>query len=111
MVTGRASQDEIWLINLDPTFGVEIRKSRPCLVVSPDEMNRFLRTVIVAPMTTTMRPYPTRLAVRFRGKSGQVALDQIRTVDNQRLIRRLGKLPAGTAGAVSAVLVEMFSRT
>ena len=104
-------QDEVWLVTLDPAQGVEIQKTRPCLVVSPDEMNRHLRTVIIAPMTTVTRPYPTRIGVRFQGKQGQVALDQIRAVDRQRLVRRLGKVSAKTAQDVSATLLEMFART
>ena len=103
--------DEVWLISLDPTQGSEIQKTRPCLVVSPDEINRPLRTVIIAPMTTSERPYPTRVAVTFQRKRGQVALDQIRAVDRQRLVRKLGSVSAKTARAVSAVLVEMFTRT
>ena len=102
--------DEVWLISLDPTQGSEIRKTRPCLVVSPDEMNRHLRTFIVAPLTTVERLYPTRVSVTFQGKSGQVALDQLRTVDRQRLIRKLGAIRTSTAQAVSTVLVEMFTR-
>ena len=102
--------DEVWLVSLDPVQGSEIRKTRPCLVVSPNEMNGHLRTVIVAPMTTTERSYPTRVAVAFQGKRGQVALDQLRTVDRQRLIKKLGSVSPKTAHGVSAVLVEMFSR-
>ncbi len=103
--------DEVWLISLDPTQGSEMQKTRPCLVVSPNEINRFLRTVIIAPMTTAERPYPTRIPVTFQSKRGQVALDQIRAVDRQRLVRRLGSVSAKTAQAVSAVLVEMFRRS
>jgi mRNA interferase MazF len=103
-------QDDVWLVSLDPTQGVEIQKTRPCLVISPDEMNKHLRTVIIAPMTTVARRYPTRLAVRFQGKRGQVALDQLRAVDRQRLVRRLGEVSAKTAQEVSATLVEMFAR-
>ncbi len=103
-------QDQVWLVTLDPAQGVEIQKTRPCLVVSPDEMNQHLRTVIVAPMTTVIRPYPTRVGLRFQGKQGQVALDQLRAVDRQRLVRRLGKVPAKTAPEVSATLLEMFTR-
>lgn len=103
-------QDEVWLVALDPTEGPEIRKTRPCLVVSPNEANEFLRTVIIAPMTTTERPYPTRAGITFRGKRGQVALDQIRAVDQQRLVRKLGAVPAQAAQAVSLVLIEMFTR-
>jgi mRNA interferase MazF len=102
--------DEVWLISLDPALGSEIQKTRPCLIISPDETNGLLRTVIVAPMTTAERPYPTRLSVTFQNKRGQVALDQIRAVDRQRLIRKLGSLPVKTRRAVSAVLVEMFTR-
>jgi mRNA interferase MazF len=102
--------DEIWLVALDPTQGAEIQKTRPCLVVSPDESNRHLRTVIVAPMTTVVRPYPTRVALTFQGKHGQVALDQLRAIDRQRLVRKLGRVSPKTAASVSTVLVEMFTR-
>jgi len=102
--------DEVWLVSLDPTRGSEIQKTRPCLVVSPDEVNRHLRTVIVAPMTTVERPYPTRVALLFQGKRGQVAVDQLRAVDRQRLVRRLGRISSKTAEAVSSVLLEMFAR-
>ena len=102
--------DEVWLVSLDPVRGSEIQKTRPCLVVSPDEMNDHLRTVIVAPMTTAERSYPTRVPVSFQGKQGQVALDQLRAVDRQRLVRRLGPVSAKTAQGVSATLVEMFTR-
>lgn len=103
-------RDEVWLVSLDPTQGSEIQKTRPCLIVSPDEANEYLRTVIIAPMTTTERPYPTRVGITFQSKRGQVALDQIRAVDRQRLVRRLGAVPAKTAQAVSSLLVEMFAR-
>jgi len=103
-------RDEIWVIALDPSRGSEIKKTRPCLVVSPDEMNEPLQTVVVAPMTTTLRSYPTRVNVSFGGKRGQVALDQLRAVDRQRLMRRLGKINPKTAQEVSALLVEMFVR-
>jgi mRNA interferase MazF len=104
-------RDEVWLVVLDPTQGAQIQKTRPCLVISPDEMNRHLRTVVIAPMTTVTRPYPTRVAVRFQGKRGQVALDQLRAVDRQRLVRMLGEVSARTAQEVSATLEEMFART
>jgi mRNA interferase MazF len=100
---------DVHLVNLDPTLGAEIQKTRPCLVVSPDEMNRHTRTVIVAPMTTRGQPYPTRVACRFKGKVGQVVLDQIRTVDRRRLVRKLGHLDAKTASRVLDVLQEMFA--
>ncbi len=102
--------DEVWLALLDPTRGAEIRKTRPCLIVSPDEMNRHLGTIIVAPMTTTERPYPTRVTVNFQGKRGQVAVDQLRAVDRQRLVKKLGKISPSAAEAVSSTLVEMFTR-
>ncbi len=104
-------QDQVWLVVLDPTQGVEIQKTRPCLVTSPDEMNQHLPTVIIAPMTTVTRPYPTRVAVRFQGKRGQVALDQLRAVDRRRLVRMLGAVSAKTAQEVSVTLLEMFART
>ena len=104
-------RDEVWLVSLDPTQGSEIRKTRPCLVVSPDEANDYLRTVIVAPMTTTERAYPTRVDITFRGKHGQIALDQIRAVDRQRLVRKLGTAQANATKQASTVLVEMFTRT
>jgi mRNA interferase MazF len=100
---------DVYLINLDPTVGSEIKKTRPCLVVSPDEMNRFIRTVIVAPMTTKGARYPTRVPCKFQGKQGQVVLDQIRTVDKARLVRRLGKVGQQTRAEVLSVLNEMFA--
>jgi mRNA interferase MazF len=100
---------EVYLINLDPTVGSEIKKTRPCLVISPDEMNHHVRTVLVAPMTTKGRAYPTRVACRFKGKDGEVALDQIRAVDQQRLIKRLGRLDSKVATKVLEVLAEMFA--
>jgi mRNA interferase MazF len=104
-------QDEVWLVSLDPTIGAEIQKTRPCLVVSPDSMNQHLQSAIVAPMTTVERPYPTRVGLAFQGKRGQVALDQLRAIDRNRFIRKLGKVPPRTVLAVSAVLVEMFTRS
>jgi mRNA interferase MazF len=100
---------EVYLINLDPTVGSEIKKTRPCLVVSPDEINHNIRTVIIAPLTTRGQPYPTRVHCRFKGKDGQVVLDQIRTVDQSRLIKKLGKIDSNTAAAVLDVLQEMFA--
>jgi mRNA interferase MazF len=104
------SRFDVYLVNLDPTVGGEIKKTRPCLVISPDEMNHYIRTVIVAPMTTKGHPYPTRVACRLKGKAGQIILDQIRTVDKARLVKRLGRLDRGAADAVLAVLGEMFAR-
>jgi mRNA interferase MazF len=99
---------EVWLVNLDPTQGSEINKTRPCVVVSPDEMNRYLRTVTVAALASTRRDYPSRVDCTFQGKEGQVALDHIRSVDKTRLVRRLGVLPKATAQAVCDRLQEMF---
>ena len=110
MVGGPPRLDEVWFVSLDPTQGSEIQKTRPCLVVSPDKSNRHLRTVIIAPMTTVTRPYPTRVALTFQGKQGQVALDQLRAIDRQRLVRKLGRISPKAAAAVSTVLVEMFTR-
>ncbi len=101
---------EVYLVNLDPTVGREIKKTRPCLVVSPDEMNHHIRAVIVAPMTTKGRGYPTRVPCRFKGKSGQIVLDQIRAVDSARLVKKLGRISRTTASEVLAVLQEMFAQ-
>jgi len=100
---------DVYLVNLDPTIGSEIQKTRPCLIVSPDEMNRHIATVIVAPMTTKGRDYPTRVACRFQGKDGQVVLDQLRTVDKVRLVRRLGRINRSTQEGVLATLAELFA--
>ena len=100
---------EVFLVDLNPTRGGEIRKTRPCVVVSPDELNAYLRTFIVAPLTTGGHPYPFRIPCRFSGRSGQVVLDQIRTVDRERLGRRLGRLAPSTLGRALTVLREMFT--
>jgi mRNA interferase MazF len=100
---------DVYLINLDPTIGSEIQKTRPCLVISPDEMNRFINTVIVAPMTTKGTSYPTRVACKFQGKHGQIVLDQIRTVDKTRLVRRLGRIDRHIQTEVLTILGEMFA--
>ena len=100
---------EVFVVTLDPTVGREIRKSRPCVIISPDEMNAWISTVIVAPMTTKGRPYPSRVPCTFKGKQGQIVLDQIRTVDKARLAKRLGKIDARTASQLLSVLSEMFA--
>ena len=100
---------DVCLVNLDPTIGHKIKKTRPCLIISPDEMNRFIRTVIIAPMTTAGREYPTRIGTSFQGKKGQIVLDQIRTVDKRRLVKVLGKIDAPTAGLVLETLAEIFA--
>jgi mRNA interferase MazF len=100
---------DVHLVNLDPTLGSEIQKTRPCLIISPDEMNRHIETIIIAPMTTKGRDYPTRVACTFEGKDGQIVLDQIRTVDKARLVKRLGKITENEQKQVLAVLAEMFA--
>ncbi len=101
---------EVWLVALDPTLGSEMKKTRPALVVSPDEINAYINTVIIAPMTTKGRNYPTRVPCTFQGKSGQVVLDQIRTVDQARLVKRLGKVDGTTADTVLDTLAELFAK-
>jgi len=100
---------DVYLINLDPTAGSEIRKLRPCLVISPDEMNRYIATVIVAPMTTKGRDYPTRVQCTFKGKDGQVVLDQIRTIDKSQLVQKLDRIDKQTQEEVLTILAEMFA--
>ncbi len=99
---------EVYLVALDPTLGREIKKTRPCVVVSPDEMNRHLSTAIIAPMTTKGLDYPTRVACTFQGKTGKVVLDQIRTVDQIRLVKKLGVLSPAAGKRTLGVLMEMF---
>jgi mRNA interferase MazF len=103
-----AIQYNIYLINLDPTIGHEIKKTRPCLVISPDEMNDNLGTVIIAPMTTKSHGYPSRVEVSFQNKKGWIVLDQIRTVDKRRLIKALGLIDASTVHKVKTVIQEML---
>lgn len=98
-----AARFDVYLVRLNPTEGREIQKTRLCLVISPDDMNRYIDTVIVAPMTTKGRPYPTQIPVQFQRKAGQTVLDQIRTVDKTRLVRRLGKIDNATAQQVLTV--------
>ena len=102
------SRSEVFLVELDPTRGSEIRKTRPCVIVSPDELNHHLRTSIVAPMTTGGHAYPFRVPCRFAGKRGHVVLDQLRTIDHERLKRRLGTLTPATMSEVLETLGEMF---
>lgn len=106
---GAARRGEIFLVDLNPTRGSEIRKTRPCVIVSPDELNDHLRTFIIAPLTTGGHPYPFRLPCRFGGKAGYIVVDQIRTVDHERLLRRLGRLAPATLGRALSVLQEMFA--
>lgn len=104
-----ARRFDIYLVNLDPTVGHEIQKMRPCLVISPDEMNENIATVIIAPMTTKGRPYPTRVPCHFDEKDGQVVLDQIRAVDKVRLVKKLGRIQPDEQKAVLDILLEMFA--
>jgi mRNA interferase MazF len=102
-------RSDIFLINLDPTIGSEIKKTRCCLIISPDEMNRHIRTVIVAPMTTAGKDYPTRVPCKFQGKKGQIVLDQIRTIDKSRLIKKLGAIDPQTQVDVISILQRLFA--
>ncbi len=100
---------DVYLVALDPTLGSEIKKTRPCVIVSPDEINRHIATVIVAPMTTKGREYPSRVSCRFQGKRGQIVLDQLRTVDKVRLVKRLGRIGPSVQNTVLEMLAEMFA--
>jgi mRNA interferase MazF len=100
---------EVYLVSLDPTVGSEVQKSRPCLIISPDETNRPINTVIIASMTTGGRDYPTRVPCTFQGRQGQIVLDQIRTVDKTRLMRKLGRITPPTQRAMFATLQSMFA--
>jgi len=100
---------DVFLINLDPTVGSEIKKTRPCLIISPDEMNRYIRTVIVAPMTTAGKDYPTRIQCEFQDKEGQIVLDQIRTIDKSRLIKKIGAVDPQVQAEVISTLQSMFA--
>jgi mRNA interferase MazF len=102
-------RSQVWLVSLEPTLGSEISKTRPCVLISPDETNRLLRTVIVAPLTSTIKNYPTRLSITFQNRPGSIALDQIRTVDKSRLIKKLGAISTDECQSIADILVEMFS--
>ncbi|MDZ7667726.1 MAG: type II toxin-antitoxin system PemK/MazF family toxin [Desulfotignum sp.] len=100
---------DVYLVNLDPTIGSEIQKTRPCLVISPDEMNRNIRTVIITPMTSAKKEYPTRVSCSFRKKQGQIVIDQLRTVDKARLIQKLGTIDSKAQLDVISVLQRLFA--
>jgi mRNA interferase MazF len=102
------NQYDIILVNLDPTIGSEIKKTRPCVVISPDEMNKYLKTVVIAPMTSNSKNYPTRVQVKHENKIGRIVLDQIRTIDKQRIIKHLGKLSQQEIKEVKSVFKETF---
>lgn len=104
-----ANRFDVYLTNLDPTLGSEIQKTRPCLIISPDEMNNHIRTVIVAPITTAVKDYPTRVLCTFKKKKGQIVLDQIRTIDKARLIKKLGAIDPGTQLKVISILKRLFA--
>ena len=104
-----ANRFDVYLTNLDPTVGSEIQKTRPCLIVSPDEMNKHIRTVIIAPMSTAGKDYPTRVSCTFKKKKGQIVLDQIRTIDKARLIKKLGTVDSGTQLKVISILQRLFA--
>ncbi|MFC0878047.1 type II toxin-antitoxin system PemK/MazF family toxin [Saccharicrinis sp. FJH2] len=101
-------QYQIILVNLDPTLGSEIKKTRPCVIISPDEMNKYLRTIVIAPMTTSSKNYPTRIEVKHDSKIGWIVLDQIRTIDKQRIIRPLGRLSKPEIKELKAIIKETF---
>lgn len=103
------SRFEVYYVNLDPTVGSEIKKTRPCVVISPNEMNYNISTVIIAPITSKLRNYPTRISCKVEGKQGQIVLDQIRTVDKIRLVKKIDNLNKATQNKVLNVLKEMFS--
>lgn len=104
------SRYEVYLINLDPTVGSEIKKTRPCVIISPNEMNTNISTIIIAPLTSTQKKYPTRINCKVQGKQGQIVLDQIRTVDKKRLIKKIDMLNKSTQLKLHKVLIEMFSK-
>jgi mRNA interferase MazF len=101
-------QYQVFLVNLDPTIGSEIRKTRPCVIISPNEMNRHLRTIVIAPMTTSLKKYPTRVKVKLQNKHGDVVIDQVRTIDKQRIIKNLGSLSNVEIKNIKSVIRETF---
>ena len=105
----KACRFDIFLISLDPSQGSEIRKTRPCVVISPNEMNKYIKTLIVAPMTSKIKPCPTRIPVTFDNKEGSIVLDQIRTIDRSRIVKKLGTLDGDTASKVREILGRMFA--
>ena len=105
---GMVKQYEVYLLNLDPTIGSEMKKTRPCVILSPDEMNNYLNNIIIAPMTSTVKGYPTRVKIEFEGKEGEIVLDQIKTVDKSRIVKKLGKVEKSTVKNIKRVIKEML---
>ncbi len=105
---GMVKQYEVYLLNLDPTIGSEMKKTRPCVILSPDEMNNYLNNVIIAPMTSTVKGYPTRVKIEFEGKEGEIVLDQIKTVDKSRIVKKLGKVEKSAVKNIKRVIKEML---
>lgn len=101
-------QYEIYLLNLDPTIGSEMKKTRPCVILSPDEINNYLNNVIIAPMTSTIKNYPSRVKIEFEGKVGEIVLDQIKTIDKSRIIKKMGKVEKHVIKNIKQVLKEML---
>ena len=102
------NQYDVFLISLDPTVGHEIKKARPCVIISPDEMNKHISTVIISPMTTKSHSYPTRISISFQEKDGWIVLDQIRSVDKKRLIKKLGRIDINTINSIKSIIKEML---
>jgi mRNA interferase MazF len=106
---GMVKRGDVYLVNLDPTIGSEVKKTRPCVVVSPDEMNQYIRMIVIAPMTTTRKNYKSRVGISFQDQEGEIMLDQIRTIDKKRLISKLGRLSIKDLRSTLSVLLEMFT--
>ena len=109
MRNGRMNRFDVYTVTLDPTIGSEIKKTRPCVIISPDEMNQYINTVIIAPMTTSRKTYKSRVDIKFQEKDNQIVLDQIRSVDKQRLVKKIGKIPRVDSQAVCSKLIDMFT--
>jgi mRNA interferase MazF len=109
MKNGTMNRFDVYTVNLDPTMGVEIKKTRPCVIISPDEMNQYIGTVIIAPMTTSKKMYKSRVNIKFQGKDNQIDLDQVRAVDKQRLLKQIGKITEKDSHSVCNTLIQMFT--
>ncbi len=109
MKNGKMNRFDVYTVNLDPTMGVEIKKTRPCVIISPDEMNQYIGTVIIAPMTTSKKMYKSRVNIKFQGKDNQIVLDQARAVDKHRLLKQIGKITGKDSLSVCNTLIQMFT--